>query len=71
MDADYVFGSTNTNTCFECPSCAPLLELNVLQCHVIINALTNMVFDRALLDFEQAELDNIIAILSVTLETNQ
>lgn len=68
MNADYVFSSANTNTAFECGDCSPVIELSVLQCHIIINALSNSWFDRALTDFEQAELDLVKSILIAALE---
>lgn len=71
MDADFVFGETNTNTAFICSGCVPSLELNVIQSHIIINALSNARFDRALFDYEQAELDRIMSILVKALEVNQ
>ena len=71
MDADFVFGETNTNSALACVGCSPSIELNVLQVHIIINALANVYFDRALLDSEQGELDLITAILIQVLETNQ
>ena len=71
MDADIVFSETNTNTAFTCTGCTPTIELNVLQCHILINGLLNMRFSRPLFDYEQAELDLVASILIEALEANQ
>ena len=71
MDTDFVFGETNTNTAFTCEECSPEITLSVSQVHILINALSNSTFDRALLDYEQGELDLLMGILMIALETNQ
>lgn len=71
MEADYVFGSTNTNTAFTCAGCLPVETLEVRQCHILINALASAQFDRALTDTEQERYDNVMAILNQAIEVNQ